>query len=480
MLAAYDWVDGLDVGIVAKVDRAEIRAPFMWAAFTGGAIAALCIVIGALAFFWVSNPVIGRLEEYADELEAEVEQRRQAEEALAESERVHRSAIEAASAIPYYKSHATGVFEFVGRGIQELTGYAAGEITKEIFDAVFSEARPSGPLKGRTVEEATAMVAGDQDALWHSEIRLLTRTGEQKWVSDSAKGVYDDQGKLVGAFGILQDITQRVEAEEERTRLNAELAAKNEELEQVVYVASHDLRSPLVNIDGYSRELELGIEGLRGALDGAPATGPLREASLLLERDLPSCLRFIRTSAAKMDALLTGLLMLSRSGRATLTIDSLDMNELISKVIDSVDFAVRETGADLEIAELPPCRGDAVQVNQVFSNLLGNALKYLDPNRPGVIRVNGRIEGERSVYCVEDNGIGIDPAHQGKVFDIFHRLDPAYGQGEGLGLTIVKRVLDRLEGEIRLESDAGSGSRFYVALPALPMQGEVGPKEASR
>ena len=194
----------------------------------------------------------------------------------------------------------------------------------------------------------------------------------------------------------------------------------------------------------------------------------LSAVASLLEKDIPESLHFIQTSASKMDTLLSGLLRLSRSGRAALTIAPLDMNNLVSNVIDSSEFQIRKAHARMEVETLPPCHSDGIQLNQVFSNLLSNALKYQDPGRPGVIRISGRKEGKHSVYCVEDNGIGIAPAYLEKIFEIFHRLDPDRCEGDGLGLTIVKRILVRLEGSIRVESEEGSGTRFYVSVPAGP------------
>mgnify|MGYP006287631055 CR=1 FL=1 len=271
-------------------------------------------------------------------------------------------------------------------------------------------------------------------------------------------------------LSIVRDITERKRAEAERARLHAALTEKNAELEQVVYVASHDLRSPLVNIDGYSRELAYGIEDLREAL-GETVADP--KVSGIMDIEIPEALRFIRASASKMDTLLSGLLRLSRSGRAALSITDLDMNILLFRAVDAVDIMVRKSGATLTVENLPPCRGDAVQVGQVFSNLLDNALKYLDPDRPGVIRVSGRTDGDRAVYFVDDNGIGIAPDHQEKIFEIFHRLDPGRSEGEGLGLTIVSRILGRLDGDIRVISTPGEGSRFTVTLPAAVRESET-------
>ncbi|MDM8535298.1 PAS domain S-box protein [Desulfobacterales bacterium HSG17] len=264
---------------------------------------------------------------------------------------------------------------------------------------------------------------------------------------------------------IFSDITERKLAEEERMRLNSALAAKNTELEQIVYVASHDLRTPLVNIDGYSKELNYAIEDLYRVLDDSRIAENLPAITPILKEDIPEAIHFIRTSASKMDDLLTGVLHLSRSGRAELKIEPLNMNVLISSVIDSIEFQIKDSGVQLEIEELPQCQSDALQVNQVFSNLISNALKYLDPHRPGIIRLTGWIDNGENVYCVEDNGIGIEADRLGKIFEIFHRLDPSNSEGEGLGLTIVKWVMNRLEGRAWVESEIGSGSRFFVTLP---------------
>lgn len=148
-----------------------------------------------------------------------------------------------------------------------------------------------------------------------------------------------------------------------------------------------------------------------------------------------------------------------------MTIVPLRMNELVGRVVSSLEFQIRKLKVTVSVGELPPCRGDEVQVIQVFANLLENALKYLDPSRLGVIAIRGIEDGNRCVYCVEDNGVGIPLEQCEKVFELFYRLEPSKTDGEGLGLTIIRQILSRLDGDIRVDSTLGEGSRFYVALP---------------
>ncbi len=329
---------------------------------------------------------------------------------------------------------------------------------------------------GQTDEEIEAIydnVAREGNRLRAETFIPLLNGGRGAHVVLTAARLYDAEGNITGAIQTIRDITHRKQAEKERIKLTSDLAAKNSELEQVVYVASHDLRSPLVNIDGYSRELEYSLDELRGELEEALGKGrSLPGIDEIMDGDIPEALRFIRAGTAKMDTLLSGLLRLSRSGRAALNLELLDMNSLVASVVESMEFQIREAKVTVTVDDLPPCCSDRVQVNQVFTNFLDNALKYTAPGRPGEIRVTGRARGDRSEYRVADNGVGIADAHQEKIFDIFHRLNPKEGTGEGLGLTIVKRIVGRLDGAVWVESGAGEGSRFHVALPANIAPGE--------
>jgi len=168
-----------------------------------------------------------------------------------------------------------------------------------------------------------------------------------------------------------------------------------------------------------------------------------------------------------MDALLSGLLRVSRLGRAKLNIKELDMNKLISEITETFKYIIKEGNIKFPLNELPSCRGDEVKINQVFSNLLDNALKYRDSKRDCIIMLSGKKEDGYVVYCLEDNGIGIAEKHMEKIFEIFHRLHPGDSDvaGDGLGLSIVRRIIDRHGGKIWVESEPGKGSKFFVRLP---------------
>ena len=160
------------------------------------------------------------------------------------------------------------------------------------------------------------------------------------------------------------------------------------------------------------------------------------------------------------------MVRLSRLGRAALKLERLDMNRLAASAVEAQAYLVQEAGVKVELGDLPPCRADAQQVSQVLANLLSNAIKYRDLNRPLVVKLSGQLRGSMVAYCVEDNGVGIAPELHRKVYDLFYRADPHRGIGDGLGLTIVRRALGRLGGEITLESEPGRGSRFCFTLPA--------------
>ncbi|MBD3415021.1 MAG: PAS domain S-box protein, partial [Candidatus Aminicenantes bacterium] len=282
----------------------------------------------------------------------------------------------------------------------------------------------------------------------------------------TATPLRDEKNKISNILVSSLNITERKKAELQINQLNTELQSKNKELEQLLYTTSHDLRSPLVNVEGFSRELQGSLKDLNNLITKQEISEDLKnKLKPIIEENIPESLKYILTSTSKMDRLLSGLLTLSRLGRQKLTIKNLDMDKLMKDVVSTFEYGIKEKNIKLDIFPLPNCRGDELQINQVFSNLLGNALKFSDPDRTGVIKISGQKKKDHVIYSVEDNGIGIPADHQKKIFDLFHQLDPK-ASGRGLGLNIVKKILDKHKGDIQIDSKKGKGTRITVSLPS--------------
>lgn len=272
---------------------------------------------------------------------------------------------------------------------------------------------------------------------------------------------------------VFEDITERKRVQAERERLSTELQRKHKELERIVYATSHDLRSPLINIQGFGRRLALACEQVKQTLVPIPLPDEIKDAlTPILYENIPKALKFINTSVEKMDSLIKGLLQLSRLGRAALVVEVLDMRKLLERVLATLSYQIQEAAATVDVGDLPTGMGDAAQINQVLSNLIDNAVKYRDRQKALHIAITGEIKDDESIYCVADNGLGIPPAQQDKIWDLFHRLDPHdTAGGEGLGLTLVRTIIERHHGRAWVESVPGQGSRFFFTLGRAVQEG---------
>jgi signal transduction histidine kinase len=256
---------------------------------------------------------------------------------------------------------------------------------------------------------------------------------------------------------------------------NRDLAHKNRENELFVYSVSHDLRSPLVNLQGFSKELEVVCQEVHALLEDDRLPAELRRrGQALIDGDMTESLRFIQTAVLRLGTIIDALLRLSRAGRVQYHWQSVDLTGTVGRVVEALRSTIGERGAAVTVHELPPAWGDPVALEQLFANLIGNAVNYLDPERRGAIEVGGDVPGDTlgcvrsagwSTYYVKDNGLGIPEAHLSKVFQAFQRLHPDSATGEGIGLTIVHRIVERHGGKVWLTSAPGVGTTFFVVLP---------------
>lgn len=324
------------------------------------------------------------------------------------------------------------------------------------------------------------------------ELELLRKDGTHFPVLVSSTSVRDSAGRFSMSRTMLTDLTERKKAEEVVRQLNAELEErvrsrtadlaeanrelkhKNDEIEMFVYSVSHDLRSPLVNLQGFTAELGKGCKALAALLENPAVPDEVRTPGKgLLDGKMAKSLGFIGAAVTRLDDIINALLRLSRAGRVEYRWERVDVRRVVARVLDSMQAVIAEKSVAVSVGDLPPVWGDTMAIEQVFANLIGNALNYMDPTRPGRIEVGHRpatgADGGGTTYFVKDNGLGIAENYREKIFQVFQRVHPGVGKGEGIGLAIVARVVERHHGRVWVESRVGEGSTFNVVLQDSPV-----------
>ncbi|RAU20980.1 PAS domain-containing sensor histidine kinase [Paramagnetospirillum kuznetsovii] len=285
--------------------------------------------------------------------------------------------------------------------------------------------------------------------------RIVRPSGEIRIVHGRAEISRDAAGVPVRLDAIIQDVTERKRLEDELDGLIRELWRSNEELEQFAYVASHDLRQPLRVVGSYVSLME---EELQGNLNG----------------DAQEYMAFVRDGVRRMDRLINDLLTYSRVGRIA-TDKQVSMCRALDAAIADLQFEIEDSGGAVRIlGELPSVLGDESELERLFQNLIGNAVKYRSPDRPPLIEVGCKDLGEAWKVVVTDNGIGIPAEHAERVFGIFQRLHARNEfDGTGVGLAIAKKIVERHGGTIWVEPSDGEGASLSFTWPKVIEPSEV-------
>jgi PAS domain S-box-containing protein len=369
----------------------------------------------------------------------DVSARRQIEDVLAESERRSRELVEGSplailvlrdGVTLYANPAATALFELAAPG--DALGRAITDLVEPgSCEAAWMLIAP--PTDGRDAAR---------------EARLRLSGGREVAVRYWCRAVWPGGDGAVQL--VLQDITAERAAQQELRAYAHRLARSNEELQRFAYVASHDLQEPLRSIVSFSQLLE---RRYRGKLDA----------------EADEFIGFIVEGGNRMQQLIQDLLKLSRVGTRARPLERTDAGTIIADALRLLEAAIREAGATVVVDDdLPPVMADPDQLAQVFSNLVGNAIKYRRPEVPLEIRISAERTDGMAEFAVTDNGIGIEPEYFDRIFEMFRRLHThdRY-EGTGIGLAIVKRIVERHGGTVRVESVPGEGSTFFFTLPTV-------------
>lgn len=275
------------------------------------------------------------------------------------------------------------------------------------------------------------------------------RRTKDKWLLDvslTSSPLRNEYGSIIGASKILRDITARKQAEGERAQLVTELQRVNAELQQFAHIVSHDLNEPLRAIVNF---ITLLTKRYQGQLDA----------------EADEYLAFVVDGAHRMQQMLSALLAYTRVGGQTEAFTAVDCEAVFSRVMEALHLRITECRALITHDPLPTVHGDATRLGQVWQNLLGNALKFCN-ELPPRIHITVQQEDQHWRFAVRDNGIGIEPRHAERIFQVFQRLHPrSKYPGTGMGLAICKRIIEQHGGRIWVESTSGEGATFFFTLP---------------
>jgi len=311
-------------------------------------------------------------------------------------------------------------------------------------------------VAGRSIaqfcEDSGKLIAG-LDALgesgsWIGELVARRKDGSTFDAQLSLSTVVDESGEIIRTLVSVVEITERKEIQRELERYAGELARSNEELEQFAYIASHDLQEPLRMVSSYVQLLE---RRYRNKLDSSGK----------------EFIDFAVDGAKRMQKLINDLLAFSRIGTRGKELRHTDSSIVLAEVMTNLEPAIEESGAKITHTAMPTVMADVSQLVQLLQNLISNAIKFRKIDPPDIY-ISAERQTDKWLFCVQDNGIGIEPQYAEQIFQIFEQLHSrAEYPGTGVGLAICKKIVERHGGQIWVESELGKGSKFYFTMPAV-------------
>jgi len=370
----------------------------------------------------------------------DITDRKRAEEALKSSESFLHNIIENIPTMLFVKDASELRFVRFNRAGEDLLGYSREELLgKNDYDFFPKSEADFFTEKDREVLAKKLFVDIPEEP-------ILTRAHGPRILHTRKIPIFNKEGHPEYILGISEDITERKLAEEKMLRYARKLDLSNKELEEFAYVASHDLQEPLRKVTSFAGML---ADKYKGRLD--------EKADTLIE--------FVVDGATRMSNLIRDILTYSRVTTAGGEFGETDCNEVVKRVLGDLELTMKDSQGKITFDILPTVSADALQIGQLFQNLIGNAIKYRGKEAPRV-HISAERKVDEWIFSVSDNGIGIDPEHLERIFVIFQRLHTRVEYpGTGIGLAVCKKIVERHGGRIWVESEPGKGSTFFFIIP---------------
>ena len=337
---------------------------------------------------------------------------------------------------------ATGTVRLVNPQAERMFGYSEGELIGQPIEVLVPDSARAAHARQRTTysEQPASRRMGIG-----LQLSARRKDGSEFPAEISLSPLQTPEGRMI--ISAIRDVSERREVERQLQRQAEALAASNDQLQQFAYVASHDLQEPLRMVSSY---LQLLSRRYTGKLDA----------------DADEFIGFAVDGAKRMQALIQDLLAYSRVGSGGQAFTQVDLNDTLARVQRDLKMAIDESGADLQVERLPVIVGQLTYVVQLFENLVGNAIKFRRPGQKPHIQVRAKRLASGWQIAVQDDGIGLEPQYAERIFQIFQRLHTRQEYpGTGIGLAICKRIMDQHGGEIRVQSQSGSGATFLLDFP---------------
>lgn len=384
------------------------------------------------------------LSETNQRLRQEVAEHRRTETRLRESEQRFRLLVEAVTDYAIFMLDTDGHVASWNAGAQRFKGYTTEEILGQHFSRFYLPEDVAQGLPEKALRCAK-MVGRFEVNGWR-----VRKDGRRFWAHVVIDPIHDETDTLIGYAKITRDVTKQRESQQALARTMEQLLQSNASLEQFAYAASHDLKAPLRNIFSFIQLLEEECRGRHSP-------------------EVDDYLKFIRQNADQMYALVDDVLEYSRVRADQGSRSPVDLNGIMERLTNTLHEAINSSDAQIQCTTLPVVMGHEPLLIQLFQNLLSNALKFQPAGQQPHIRIHGETTDEGWRIVVSDNGIGVEKAHQERIFQLFQRLHRAAEYpGTGIGLAICKQVVEHHGGTICLDSAPGEGSTFTIYLPETP------------